>query len=84
VAVGGASTLELATFKNSVSDHGEFCDVDTFRSEINGLYASGVGDCPEASNVAMLIALDKFPLSIPQCNCVVGVYCWQPTTPQVI
>lgn len=59
---GEAPTLSLVTFKDAVSDHGDFCDIETFRSEINSLSASGGGDCPEASNSALLTALGKFPL----------------------
>lgn len=62
VAAGEAPTLGLVTFKDSVRDYGEFCDIDTFRSQISSLYASGGGDCPEASNSALLASLSNFPL----------------------
>lgn len=62
IAGDEAPTLGLVSFKDSANDRGEFCDVDQFRSAINSLYAWGGGDCPEASNTALLTALGKFPL----------------------
>lgn len=60
----GAPTLGLVTFKDDVSVRGDFCDLDSFRSTINSLYASGGGDCPEASNAALLAALNQIPIPL--------------------
>lgn len=62
VAGGEAPSLNLVTFKDSATDYGMFCDIDEFRSAISGLYASGGGDCPEASNSGLLESLGNFPL----------------------
>lgn len=54
-----APTIKLLTFKDSVTERGSFCgdDLDAFRNEIQFLTASGGGDCPEASNRALLKAI---------------------------
>lgn len=60
-ANGEAATLGLVTFKDHVSDHGIVCDVEQLRAKVNALFASGGGDCPEASNAALVAALGQFP-----------------------
>lgn len=62
IAGSEAPTLGLVTFKDTVQDRGLQCSVETLRSQINALTASGGGDCPEASNAALLAALDEIPL----------------------
>lgn len=57
-----APTLGLVTFKDNVSDRGISCDLEALRSQVNALFASGGGDCPEAMNSALLAALSHFPL----------------------
>ena len=57
-----APTLGLASFKDSVRDFGTSCDPNQVRGWVNTLFASGGGDCPEASNSGMLRALSHFPL----------------------
>ncbi|MGE5341918.1 MAG: hypothetical protein ACM3SY_10620 [Candidatus Omnitrophota bacterium] len=52
--------LGLVTFKDEVTDQGLSCGIDNFRLKINALEASGGGDCPEASNQALLTALKLF------------------------
>jgi von Willebrand factor A domain-containing protein 7 len=61
VANGEAATLGLVTFKDNVSNHGVVCDIELLRSKVNALFASGGGDCPEASNSALMAALSQFP-----------------------
>lgn len=61
VAAGEAPTLGLVSFKDSPSLRGEFCDLEDFRAQVDSLSASGGGDCPEASNSALLTALYQFP-----------------------
>jgi hypothetical protein len=62
IAGNEAPTLGLVTFKDTPNDRGISCDIEALRSQINALFASGGGDCPEASNAAMLSALSHFPL----------------------
>ncbi len=62
VAGGEAPTLGLVTFKDYASWHGKFCDTDDFKATVATLSASGGGDCPEASNSAMVTALSHFPV----------------------
>jgi hypothetical protein len=62
VAGDEAPTLGLVSFKDSSNDRGISCDVNQVRGWVNGLFASGGGDCPEASNGAMLRALSHFPV----------------------
>jgi len=62
IAADEAPTLGLVTFKDSVTNHGLTCDIDNLRSKINSLSASGGGDCPEASNSALLKAISSFPI----------------------
>lgn len=62
VAGDEAPTLGLVTFKDDVSDFGVTCDIEELRNLINGLFADGGGDCPEASNSALRAALKHFPL----------------------
>jgi len=64
IANDEAPTLGLVSFKDSPDDRGVSCDIENLRSEINSLFASGGGDCPEASNSAMLSALSHFPLIV--------------------
>lgn len=59
-----APTLGLATFKDSVNNLGTMCDVEALRNAVNSLFPSGGGDCPEASNAALLSALQQFPVGI--------------------
>lgn len=61
IAGDEAPTLGLVSFKDSANDRGISCDIEQLRNDINGLFASGGGDCPEASNSAMLQALIHFP-----------------------
>ena len=61
VASDEAPTLGLVTFKDNVSNRGLTCDIDSLRSQVNALFASGGGDCPEASNSALLSAVFTFP-----------------------
>lgn len=56
-----APTLGLVTFKDFVRNRGLTCDVDQLRSQVNGLFASGGGDCPEAMQSALLSAIFTFP-----------------------
>lgn len=56
--VGESPTLGLVTFKDNVTGSKLFCDIEKFREAINDLVASGGDDCPEASNRAMLTAID--------------------------
>jgi hypothetical protein len=63
VAGDEAPSLGLVTFKDSVDDRGFVCDVEELRAQVNALFASGGGDCPEFSNSGMLAALSHFPLS---------------------
>lgn len=56
-----APTLGLVTFKDYVSNYGLTCDIETLRSQVNSLYASGGGDCPEAMNSGLLTAIFTFP-----------------------
>ncbi|HEV8580330.1 MAG TPA: hypothetical protein VGX68_14780 [Thermoanaerobaculia bacterium] len=62
IAGDEAPTLGLVTFKDSPSDRGVTCDLAALRAQINGLFASGGGDCPEAMNAGLLAALSHFPL----------------------
>ncbi|RKZ44248.1 MAG: hypothetical protein DRR16_20960 [Candidatus Parabeggiatoa sp. nov. 3] len=52
-----APTLGLVTFKDTVYPSPLFCDVEELRPKINALYASGGGDCPEVSLLALRAAL---------------------------
>ncbi|HZH78150.1 MAG TPA: hypothetical protein VEY88_19130 [Archangium sp.] len=61
LANGELPTLGLASFKDSVNDRGPGCDPELVRSQVNGLFASGGNDCPEASNAGLLAALRHFP-----------------------
>jgi hypothetical protein len=63
VAAGEVPQLGLVTFKDNVSDRGTMCDLELLRAQINSLSASGGGDCPEASNSALVAALSHFPQS---------------------
>jgi len=56
-----APTLGLVSFKDNFSNRGLTCDIDTLRGQVNGLFASGGGDCPEAMNSALLSAVFTFP-----------------------
>jgi hypothetical protein len=51
--------LNLITFKDDVTDRGRSCDLNLFRSQIQSLFASGGGDCPEASMSALLRGISK-------------------------
>jgi len=68
IAGGEAPTLGLVSFKDSANDRGEFCDVNQFRSAISSLYASGGGDCPEASRRCSRRSASS-RLSAPTCRC---------------
>lgn len=57
-----APTLGLVSYKDAPNDRGITCDLNTLRSQINALFPSGGGDCPEAMNAALLAALSHFPL----------------------
>ncbi len=61
IAGDEAPTLGLISFKDSVTSHGISCDIEYLRKQINRLGASGGGDCPEASNKALLQAIDLIP-----------------------
>jgi len=61
IASGESPTLGLVSFKDSPSDRGITCDFEALRAQVNGLFASGGGDCPEASNSGLLTALSHFP-----------------------
>ena len=63
LAAGEVPQLGLVTFKDNVSDRGTMCDLEALRAQINALSASGGGDCPEASNSALVAALSHFPQS---------------------
>lgn len=56
-----APTLGLVSFKDNVTNRGLTCDIEQLRSQVNGLFASGGGDCPEAMNSALLSAIFTFP-----------------------
>ncbi|MGH7321493.1 MAG: vWA domain-containing protein, partial [Candidatus Rokuibacteriota bacterium] len=56
-----APTLGLVTFKDNVTNRGLTCDLEALRAQINALFASGGGDCPEAMNSALLSAIATFP-----------------------
>jgi len=62
VAGEEAPTLGLLTFKDSVDSQGLTCDLRDFRRRIDALRAEGGGDCPEASNQALLEAISLFPV----------------------
>ncbi len=62
IAGDEAPTLGLVSFKDAPNDRGISCDTEQLRGDINALFASGGGDCPEASNSALLAALSNFPL----------------------
>jgi hypothetical protein len=61
-----APTLGLATFKDTVTNYGLFCDIEKFRPKINNLYASGGDDCPEVSLLALEKALTEVLHSFPE------------------
>lgn len=61
IAGDEAPTLGLVSFKDNVNNRGLICDVETLRGQVNGLFASGGGDCPEAMNSALLSAVFTFP-----------------------
>ncbi len=61
VASDEAPTLGLVSFKDDVTNRGLTCNIDQLRAQINGLFASGGGDCPEAMNAALLSAIQTFP-----------------------
>ena len=61
VAGDEAPTLGLVTFKDNVTNLGLSCNIDALRGQINGLFASGGDDCPEAMNSALLSAIRTFP-----------------------
>lgn len=62
IAGDEAPTLGLYAFKDAGVSFGDFCNIEEFRTKLNSLSASGGGDCPEASNITMLRALnDSFP-----------------------
>lgn len=62
VASGSSPTLGLVTFKDDVTDRGTTCnDLTALRAQINGLFASGGGDCPEAMNAGLLAGIAKVP-----------------------
>lgn len=58
-ASGEAPQLNLITFKDEVTDRGRTCNLEQFRAQVNALFASGGGDCPEASNTALLRGIAK-------------------------
>jgi len=60
--INEAPRLGLVTFKDSAWNRGIYCDIEAFRAKINSLSASGGGDCPEASNRALLTAMYHFSL----------------------
>ncbi|MFP5245617.1 MAG: hypothetical protein ACLGH0_02900, partial [Thermoanaerobaculia bacterium] len=53
-----APRFSLYTFKDETTLRGVTCDVNTLKSLVAPLFASGGGDCPEMSNQAMLSAAD--------------------------
>jgi von Willebrand factor A domain-containing protein 7 len=61
VASDEAPTLGLVSYKDNVTNRGLTCNIDTLRAQINSLFASGGGDCPEAMNSALLSAIRTFP-----------------------
>jgi hypothetical protein len=62
VASDEAPTLGLVTFKDDVTtSRGLTSNIDQLRAQINGLFASGGGDCPEAMNSALLSTIQTFP-----------------------
>lgn len=62
VAAGESPTLGLVTFKDNVTNRGTTCnDIAGLRAKINGLFASGGGDCPEAMNAALLVGIAQVP-----------------------
>jgi hypothetical protein len=61
IAGDEAPTLGLVSFKDNVNNRGLICDVETLRGQVNGLFASGGDDCPEAMNSALLSAIFTFP-----------------------
>ncbi|MBF0474662.1 MAG: hypothetical protein HQK59_02345 [Deltaproteobacteria bacterium] len=48
--------VQLITFKDFVTQRLVTDDLDAMKTAINGLYAAGGGDCPEASAEALLVA----------------------------
>jgi von Willebrand factor type A domain len=56
-----APTLGLVSYKDSPRDFGPTCDIEQLRAQVNSLFASGGGDCPEAMNAGLLTALNHFP-----------------------
>lgn len=56
-----APTLGLVSYKDSPRDFGPTCDIEQLRAQVNSLFASGGGDCPEAMNAGLLAALGHFP-----------------------
>lgn len=56
-----APTLGLVSYKDAPNDFGPTCDIAELRAQVNSLFASGGGDCPEAMNAGLLAALDHFP-----------------------
>ena len=59
IAAGNeAPRFSLYTFKDETTLRGTTCDVNTLKSLVAPLFASGGGDCPEMSNQAMLSAAD--------------------------
>lgn len=56
-----APTLGLVSYKDAPNDFGPTCDIAQLRAQVNSLFASGGGDCPEAMNAGLLAALDHFP-----------------------
>lgn len=61
-AAGESPTLGLVTFKDDVTNRGTSCNSQSaLRAQINGLFASGGGDCPEAMNSALLAGIDNVP-----------------------
>lgn len=62
VAANESPTLGLVTFKDGATHRGTSCNnISTLRAQINGLFASGGGDCPEAMNAGLLTGLAQVP-----------------------
>lgn len=53
--------IQVTTFKDGVSQLPASNDLEVIRSQVNALFASGGGDCPEASGQAILEAAKNLP-----------------------
>ena len=62
-SASGAEHYTVITFKDDVTERGQTADAETVKGWVSGLYASGGGDCPEASYEALQRAADIAPTS---------------------